>query len=767
MRRIITALLLLVSFISLAQQDLRIGDWKAILPLNRGPFVTQSEEKIIYASDQSIVFIDKETRAISSFSKTDGLSDANIRFVKYHKPTKTLAVLYDNTNIDLIVDGRIRSFSQIRNNTNITGGKVFNDVSLTENGSLFLSCGFGLVELNLTTLEFGTTTFTPIEVLDFAEFGDFYYMATEEGIYRIDFTSGLNVLDFGLWEYLEEESGLPVGFPSQELAVHDGKIYAGIGGGLYVSEDGFAFDLIEERLSQEILYLSGETSDLAVGWRCSGCPNEVTFLSEDNTLVRTRSFCVSNPTYAIEDQNGILWLADRNNDFRLITGGPDGDCERINVNSIYSTNINDIDLRDDRIYIAAGGMLANSGYRFIEDGFFVFDGIEWNAFNKFNVDEFGQRDIRDMLKIGVHPESDTVFVGVYYDGLIKWVDEDNFIIYDETNSTLRRGIGDSNRIRVAGMDWDKDNNLWLGVFDAFESIQVYRKDGTWRGIAAPGTSNLMDVVVDNFDNKWYRVFRGGLLVFNEGIDIDDESDYRFRSITPSNSLLPTNNVTCMAVDLLGSVWIGTENGILIMNCGSDPFRPECRGSEQILEQDGAGAILLGGQTINAIAIDGGNRKWIGTASGLFVQSPQGDEPVYNFTASNSPLLDNNVRTIKIDDSNGLVYIGTDNGLQVFKAEATSGTGAFKPDVYAYPNPVRPDYDGPIAIKGMARDANFKVTDIEGRLLFEGRATGGQAIWDGRDLSGRRAKTGVYLVFATFTGNLEFPQSHVTKIVFIE
>lgn len=748
------------------QESLRIGDWSSYLPLNRGVHVTQTPENIVYVSEQSLLLIDKQTRSHQVLSKTDGLNDVGYKFVKYYKPTKTLAVVYENSNIDLIIDGRIRNFNQIRNNLNIVGDKNIFDVSFDDNGSLFLSCGFGLVQLNLVEGEFGVTTFTPVAVNDFASIGDYYFMATQEGLYRANFRTSSNLADFGQWEYLDEEYGLPSGLRTQELAIWEDKLYLGLGNMLYVSNDGNQFDLVTTRPGYSILYLSGETDNLSIGWDCSGCQNEVQFLSTDGTFSSANTACISNPRFAVQDQYGTIWLADLNSGIRILNERSPNNCEFLEISSIYSANVSDIELREEKIYIASGGVLPNTNFRFREDGFFEFDGTEWRAFNKFNVPEFGARDIRDFLKVKLHPTEDTLFIATYYDGLIKWTSESEFVIYDEFNSTLMRGLGDPNRIRIAGLDWDSKGNLWVGHFDGPRPISVYKNDGTWKSFSVSGSNSLMDLVVDQFDNKWIRVYNGGLLVFNEGNDMDDESDYRFRSITTSNSILPSNGVTCLTEDLDGGIWIGTENGIALIACGSDPFNPACRGSESFLEQDGFGAILLDGQNITAIAIDGGNRKWIGTTAGLFVQSPTGDEPIYNFTSNNSPLMDDNITAIRVDDETGLVYIGTNRGLQVFKAEATGGTGSFKSAVYAYPNPVRPDYDGPIAIKGLARDANVKITDTDGRLVYEGRATGGQAIWDGRDLSGRRIVTGVYLVFATSTRNLEFPQTEVTKLLFV-
>ena len=230
----------------------------------------------------------------------------------------------------------------------------------------------------------------------------------------------------------------------------------------------------------------------------------------------------------------------------------------------------------------------------------------------------------------------------------------------------------------------------------------------------------------------------------------------------------TSIINCLEVDLDGDVWVGTSEGPVIFECGNNPFDTDfCNGSLRQLEQDGFGANLLVTENIQSIAIDGANRKWIGTNNGLFIQSPDGREQIAFFNTENSPLFDNTIIDIAINPENGEAFIGTNNGVISLRGDATEGQPINSADVYAFPNPVRPEYNGPIAIKGLATDANVKITDVSGQLIFETTALGGQAIWDGRDFSGRKASTGVYLVFSTSrTRGLSSPNTAVAKILFI-
>jgi hypothetical protein len=751
-----------------AQEMNKIGEWGTILPLLYGPSIAQSSDHIYYSSDQSLMVINKSDGEYKQLTKVDGLSGADLTVVQFNAVSESLVIAYQNANIDVIRDGRIFNFNQIRNNLSIIGDKSIYRISNGSDNSAYLSTGFGLVQLNLDVPEFGFTTFTNMRVFDFLESGDNYYMGTQDGLYYLPNVGISNPSDFNSWTYLGALAGLPEGFPVTDVEEKDGKIYVASNDRIYVSGNMTDFELFFSLPGYSIQFISAKTQKLSVGFLCnSGCDAKVILLDSEGNRTDLPDFCAGLPRDAIQDESGRIWLADGYGDYRRIESDLQT-CTRLTYNAIQSNTVTDITSKGDELAVATGGMSLNTSNLFRESGFMLREDNVWKSYNKNTVDTFDSLDVRDVLRVSYHPKSDTLFVGIYYSGLVKWNSKDDFTIYDETNSTLKRGIGDPNRIRVSGLAWDSKTNLWIAQYDAARPISVYKTDGTFQSFSPPGGStDLLDVVVDNFDNKWFRVFKNGMLVFNEGPDINDPSGYKYREITTSNSNLPNTSVNCMHVDLDGSLWAGTDAGIMVFECGADPFDAErCRGTDRRLEQDGFGAILLETENIRVITTDGANRKWIGTANGIFVQSPDGNDPVYNFNVTNSPLLDNSITEIYINPDDGLVYIASDKGIQTFKGDALNATPGFQSEVYAYPNPVRPDYTGPIAIKGLARDANIKITDIEGRLVFESRALGAQAIWDGNDFNGRRVASGVYLVFATYTTNREFPQTHVTKLVVI-
>ncbi|MFT6937852.1 MAG: ligand-binding sensor domain-containing protein, partial [Saprospiraceae bacterium] len=358
------------------------------------------------------------------------------------------------------------------------------------------------------------------------------------------------------------------------------------------------------------------------------------------------------------------------------------------------------------------------------------------------------------------------YLATFGNGVVE-IDGDNITIYKE-NSSLQPDILDQSKYKVSGIAFDESGNLWCSNFGATNPISVMKTDGTWESFTAPSQfQRIVDVIVDYNGYKWFATKGSGngngILVFDEG-DLNTPGDERYAILTADNSALPNNDVISLAVDLDGEVWVGTSQGTALFECAFNVFDGECSGRRVVTSANGFGDYLLKTQIINVIAVDGANRKWFGTSAGIFVQSEDGQEEVLRLNVNNSPLYSNNIIALAIDDKTGEVYIGTDRGLISYKSDATKGTDYHdKTAILAYPNPVRPGYEGSIAIRGLVEGANVKITDINGVMIYETTAYGGQAVWDGKDYNGRKAASGVYLVFSSRKDGLD---AIVTKILFI-
>src|SRR6186713_1705643 len=230
-----------------------------------------------------------------------------------------------------------------------------------------------------------------------------------------------------------------------------------------------------------------------------------------------------------------------------------------------------------------------------------------------------------------------------------------------------------------------------------------------------------------------------------------------------NGNLPANNVLSIAKDKSGFIWIGTNDGIAVVQCPQNVFSSQgCDAVWPVVTEGGFNQYLFKGEEVRSIAVDGADRKWVATKNGAWLISPEGDKVIFRFTETNSPLLSNDVKRIAIDGKTGEIFFATANGICSFRSTATEG-GETNSSVLVFPNPVPPGYGGTIAIRGLVQNARVKITDISGRLVFETRAQGGQAVWSGKDYTGHRPQSGIYLIFATDDNGAE---KLATKIAFI-
>ncbi len=244
---------------------------------------------------------------------------------------------------------------------------------------------------------------------------------------------------------------------------------------------------------------------------------------------------------------------------------------------------------------------------------------------------------------------------------------------------------------------------------------------------------------------------------------DNPADDSYRTLLGAKGAggIPANgSVRSLMKDRDGAIWIGTDDGIAIVSSPACALDPSCDAERRIVQYDQFAGYLFAGESVRAMAVDGGNRKWIGTTNGVWLLSPDAGKIVHRFTVDNSPLPSNVIQQIAVDGVTGDVYIGTDQGLISYRGEATEGApsaGALQ----VFPNPVQAGYSGSIAIRGLTTDADVRITDVAGQLVYRGKSTGGQLVWNGLDYTGGKPASGVYLIFAT---NRDGSQTSTGKVV---
>lgn len=750
------------------QKDLRIGEWNIYHPFRLGNHITQSEDQVYFTSKFAVVAFDKQDHSEKFITKLDGLSDAKTDLVKYSPLSKELIVTYEDFDFDLVGEGLVTTFSNLRLDGNFFN-RTINDIIILKDSLAYFCTAYGVVEFNLLSTQFGFTANLGIETYSITIKDGNFYVATEEGVYVGKDDPSVNLKDNNNWTLLDINDGFPIDYSASAVVNHKGNLYMAINDTLFSYNDNVLKSVYHEE-DFFIKFLTAESEHLLLGLRClsSNCAGKMFMFDKNGDSVAGPSNCIDRPRYAIEDQYGQLWYADSWDGFRVADSKTTPCNGRISFNAPFHSQANEIAIHDGELWVTSE-IISPSSYSDFNQGygFYNYKGGEWENFNVGTSSVMQENGGKSCYTVEVNPMNKKVYVGTLAKGLIEYDPETKILQYfTSTTSILEQAIGDV-KTRIGGLAFDDEGNLWMSNNLAGNPIAVLKADGTFINRFSnklPGGTPLRHIVIDPNGYKWFTVDKKGILVYDDGGTIDNPLDDDVYEINTSNSLLPNENVRCLAVDLDGEVWVGTKEGVVIFDCGS-VFEGNCVGFKRQVTVGGIPAYLLESEDVFAIAIDGANRKWFGTENGVFVQSADGKEALAYFNEENSPLLDNVIYDIEIDRQSGEVFIATAKGIVSLQSDALEG-GNFhnESDIYAYPNPVRSEYTGPIAIKGLTRDANVKITDINGQLIYETTALGGQAIWDGRDYSGRKASSGVYLVYSTSSDTLSDPDAIVTKIL---
>ena len=746
-----------------AYSQVEIGQWRTHMPYSQAFWVTEAGERIYCATRGGLFYYDKSDNTVNKFTRVDGLSDVEISCINYSGENEVLLIAYANANVDLVEGNTIYNVPDIKRKQ-LTANKTINNILFI--GSMaYLSCGFGIVAVNLEKKEIKDTYLIGENssykfVYDLASDGTYFYAATESGIYRAGMNSP-NLIDFNYWTRMTD-----VPYPEQtfnSITFFSGYLYANL-----LVETGDKIDTIYRYDGSEWTELRNfqlnKTKALdtyhdklvvVTRWH-----TDIYDVNEKNI----RHFSTASPLHSLIDKENIIWVADDNEG--LVSVVQSGDKNYYKPNGPVSTKSVALTFTKGRLYSAAGGDIRHWANLYNHSEVSSYENGYWTGWRVI--------EYKDVVDVVEDPSnSRRQYAATWGYGLLEITDNEITGVYDYQNSSLQNILPSGPYMRLGGLAYDKGNNLWVTNTDVPEPISVMEPDGTWTSFAFQrklGGLTLGRIIVTSYDHKWVQCPEGhGLFAFNVKGTIADESDDEFNKfdIKDVNGKIITNNVYCLAEDRNGNIWIGTDKGIVVYYNAYRIFSSGQFYAQQIIvpRNDGTGLadILLGTETVTAITVDGANRKWIGTAkSGIFLLSEDGLEQIHNFTNENSPLLSNNIMDIAIDGKSGEVFIATDKGICSYTGTATDANEYFT-DVYVYPNPVREDYEGEIVISGMIENASIKITDISGNLVYETTSLGGQAIWDGRKFSGEKVSTGVYLIFCT---NEDGSKTYITKLLII-
>lgn len=378
-------------------------------------------------------------------------------------------------------------------------------------------------------------------------------------------------------------------------------------------------------------------------------------------------------------------------------------------------------------------------------GYYTYNGQLWQIYNTTNTPELPYNDVYHSWTTG-----NSAYLGTWGFGFLE-VNGANKKLFNRANTGMQGIPQNPDFLVITGFDKDSRNNLWVLNFWAVDrnTLSMRTPDSVWYHFTIPAAQNRIllgheNLVIDPYDTKWFSCAdpsRLGLFYLNENKTYEDPSDDRSDYLTTVDGL-NTNDIRDVAVDRRGDVWVATSLGVNIITNTS--AIPTSGGSSLRISS----VFTLRQQSVNAIAVDPLNQKWIGTNEGLLLVNSDGSRLITTFTSQNSALLSNIIRSIAIDENKGIVYVGTDEGLTSFETPYIKPLESFE-ELFVYPNPYKiKSGNNLLTIDGLIRDTDIKILTIDGTLVTEFSSPGGRtAYWDGKDERGKFVSTGVYIIVA--------------------
>lgn len=751
------------------QAQIPIGTWRDHLPYNKVIMVADAGSRVYAATPQTIYYVEKAENSIHRLSKIDGLSDVGISAIAYSESNNSLVIAYENTNVDILINDVVFNIPDIKRKI-IPGNKTINNIEIKDKFA-YLSCGFGIIVLDIQRKEINDTWLigpfgNNIEVFDIVFLNNQIYVATELGLFFAD-ASNPNLANYNFWNVDERyfsygtKLNMVVGFNNQ-LLVNKPYTQEGADSLFILRDDVWEYADFAGNAQKKSLFVKDEILLIAANYNID--EYDVLFQNITNLWTYNPESIFAN--YAILDNDGNRWIAD--NQYGLVKNSKNNVWESViyRLNGPVSDQIFQLSLYDGKLMVAQGGVSASWGSTYTRADWSYFEDNVWTIVSSSSHPALDT--IYDLLACVANPlNKNQVFAASWGKGILEFQNGEFVEVYNSSNTPMQDVY---NGNYVGGLCMDMQGNLWASNSNAGNILTVRTPQNNWYTYSlapfASGT-NVSKIFIDSTFYKWIILPRSnGLIVFDDNGTLDNASDDRKISLNINNGTsVSSNQINCIAQDLENSIWIGTDKGIKVFYNPENIFENNAPAPQNILiEQDGYVQNLFEFENVSCIAVDGANQKWIGTSkAGLFVMSSDGTRELFRYTESNSPLLSNTIMDVAIDNKTGEVFIATDKGIVSYRGFATMGGETIADEVTIFPNPVRENYTGYVAINGLTRNANVKISDINGRMVYQTIANGGQALWNGNNFLGERVQTGIYLILAS---DAEGTEKIVGKLMFI-
>jgi len=735
------------SFSSYSQETItNKSDWNEYFSFHTNKVLAFSKNRIYCANANAIFYLQKSDMSLHTLSKCNFLSDAGISTIACNNSGSILIVGYDNGNIDVIKDDQTINVVDLKSKL-ISSKKTINSVVFLSNKA-FIATGFGIIVLNVDNAQLEDTyilssagKFVGVNRLYADTISKTIYAATNEGACYAQYGKQ-NLADFSNWTKLVAFNNTVC----KTICYFDSTIYVDKYvksiDSIYGYKKGIVSPFKKQYSNLKELHVFNDNLMVITSVKVETYDKQL-LLKQDVDPTQGGLWNVND---ACADENGSIWLIDYTSGLVHMSNG-----QFYCPNSPLSDYIFSITRFKNSVYAAHGfpwGYNVSKSSKLSLDNSSWDYAVDWNSF--------------DPVRFVFYPNEDShYFTGTWGSGIVE---------YDKWNSVVNRFATTTSPIigdLVSDVKIDSANNVFVYCARAPKPFSVYTKNKKWYSWTYSDFSTVLDqrqMYIDKNNWKWV-VADDRILVFNDKNTPLNANDDDVKTITlyDNSGEKVAGSIISFAFDLNNVLWIGTISGLMYYSNSDQIFNDsKPKMSRNKITIDGVVDYLLASEAIQTIKVDAANRKWIGTNNGLFLVSSDGTEVLEHYTVDNSPLPTNAITSLEVLSDKSELLVGTFNGMVGFKIGISEAQSNYS-QVKIYPNPVKHEYSGLIKIDGLMENSIVKILDINGNLVFESSSEGGTAFWNGKNLNGDRAATGVYLVILV---NKDQSQKKVNKIFFI-
>ncbi|RAJ03921.1 two component regulator with propeller domain [Chitinophaga skermanii] len=717
MRLLLCCCILFLSLTTQAQTP--IGQWRTFYNLQAGVDVALGGNNYFYATKNEVVRWRLDENTFDVYNKITGLHDANIAQIAYQYDLQTLLIAYSNGNIDLVKDEAVINIPDFYLKQLPATKTIYQVVCYQQ--AAYICTSIGVVVVNLQKEEVADTYVIGhngqfATVYDMGVVDGWIFLATEEGILKAPANSAV-LNNYKSWETTS---------PTRITQFIKGNNWLGYSNGSQV----FAY----KNGWQPIFQSPQPIQPIQNAWIKIGNTQYAELSTTGTTIQQFNSPEFPHPV-AINLIGTQLCIADTSKGLLIQYQGNWTEALPVGMR-----------ISQPQLLLHNGKSLFVAGLN--GDPICSFSNNDWTTHPIPNT---------QITSLAYNLQSQTLLASSLGNGLISILPNKSITQHPIPSFDTDASANNMNAVTI-----DAQHNTWFTFQNNPNPVVLQSTNGNFTRMAPPffiPNNTVGNILIDGLQQKWMQLpGENGLLLLN------NSNTTNWKQVTKINGNLPNNDVRSLSLDHDGNVWVGTASGLGYFPCTNTLFTNDCNAVWPVVMDNNTPSYLLKNETIHCIAVDGANRKWIGTNNGTWLVNPQGTKVITHFNTSNSPLPSNIILQIAIDPTNGEIFFATTAGLLAYRGTATGNEIAETPtNVLVFPNPVKPTYQGPIGIRGVPRNALVKITDITGQLVVQLRANGTQAVWNGKDAKGNRPQTGVYLVFAQGDDGRE---KSVAKIVFI-